>query len=185
MTRAKGLALAAVGFGILVGSLVLSTPFAGRSEASRAARSPVVLPGAPAVLVPPPPSWVPAEAGEPGQPVQESGPIVYRGEEPDAYLDFPVPVGKRLIIDSVSVRANVGAGQRVNAGFTATHRGATAACAVPLVPQGNFPKQGEVFAGTADVQVRAEGGTVVRFRVERTAPGENDGGFVSLFGRLE
>jgi len=79
----------------------------------------------------------------------------------------------------------VGAGQRVHAAFTATYKGATAACAVPLAPQGNFPKQGEVFAGTVAVLIRAEGGTVVRFRIERSSPGETDGGFVSLFGRLE
>jgi hypothetical protein len=184
MKRMKGWVLALLGFVILVGSLVLSTPFAGhgggggeRAAAHRA--SPFApLPGERAE------GGALAAADHGGTPYQETGPIVFRGDEPEAQLSFPVPLGKRLVIETVSVRVQVGAGQRAGALFMTTLGAASSHYAVPLSPQGSLGK-GESFAATLPVRAYAGPGTSVWFKVERTAPGESDGGFITLSGVLE
>lgn len=185
----KGYILAFVGFVILVGSLVMSTPFAGHGEPKlrrvRPARSEEavkVLEALPATA---------AEAFDPefteriGTPVQETGPILFKEGELETYLTFPVPVGRRMIIDSVSARASVGAGQKVQVMLTATSGGGTSSFALPMLAQGHFPRTGDAFATVHRLRAYADGGTVVTFRVERSAVGELDSGFVSISGILE
>jgi hypothetical protein len=184
MTRHKGYVLALLGFAILVGSLVLSSPFAGRSEERAAAPTG----GAPGGLTPPalpPPAFSsPARSDHGTLPYQESGPIVFVREELETQLTFPVPLGRNLVIESVSMRANVSAGQRAAAVFLVTCGGNSTHFAIPLAPQGTFGKQ-DVYAGTHPLRAHAAGGTTVWVRLERSAPGESDSGFVTLAGRLE
>ncbi|HLF93138.1 MAG TPA: hypothetical protein VJB14_06740 [Planctomycetota bacterium] len=186
MRRWNGYVLALVGFLILVGSLLVSSPFSGHSEGKRVRERGVVAPpawapaGAPAAVVPPA-----ASAPAHGVPLQESGPIVYRGEELEAHLSFPVPVGKRFVIETVSVRATLGSGARSTVMFTATAGGASATHVVPLEFQGPFPNQGDVLAGARSLRVYADGGTVVYFRVDRSAARESDTGFITISGNLE
>jgi hypothetical protein len=118
-------------------------------------------------------------------PVQETGPIVFKEGELETYLTFPVPVGKRMLIDTVSARAGVGAGQKVQILLTATTGGGTSTFALPMIPQGQFPRQGDLFATVHRVRAYADGGSVVTFRIERSAAGETDSGFVSISGSLE
>lgn len=186
MRRWNGYVLALLGFLVLVGSLVVSSPFSGHGEGKRS-RGRTAAPSAPAptavtVPAPAPPPSAPAEHAVP---LQESGPIVYRGEELEALLSFPVPVGRRLVIETVSVRATVGAGARSTVMFTATSRGASATHVVPLQFQGSFPNQGDVLAGARSLRVYADGGTVVHFRIDRSAARDSDTGFVTLSGSLE
>ncbi len=186
MRRWNGYVLALLGFLILAGSLLLSTPFPGHTESRRVrerAASGSAGP-APGVLPPASPSPIPVAAPH-GAPLQESGPIVYRGEDLEAHLSFPVPVGKRLLIETVSVRAAVGPGARSTVMFTATAGGASATHVIPLEFQGAFPNQGDVLAGSRSIRVTADGGTVVHFRIDRSAARENDTGFITLSGTLE
>lgn len=184
MRRWNGYVLALLGFLILVGSLVVSSPYSAHTEGRRArgaappaAVEPVVL----TTSVTPGP-WV---AAAHGAPLQESGPIVYRGEELEAHLSFPVPLGRRLLIETVSVRATLGAGARSTVMFTATAGGASATHVIPLEFQGAFPNQGDVLAGLRPLRVYADAGTVVHFRIDRSAARENDTGFITLSGTLE
>lgn len=185
----KGIVLAVVGIAVLAASLVMSTPFAGHGE-PRGPRSRGTRPAIPAR--PDEHSTVPA--AEPFDPdfektvvttVQETGPILFKEGELEAYLTFPVPVGKRMIIDTVSARASVGSGQKVLATMTATAGGGTASFALPMTPQGHFARFGDTFAAVQRVRAYADGGTVVTFRVERSAAGDLDSGFVSISGVLE
>lgn len=186
MRRWNGYVLALVGFLVLVGSLVVSSPFSGHSEGKRARERGGVVETVPAAAVAPAESAAPAGVGARlCVPLQESGPIVYRGEELEAHLSFPVPVGARLVIETVSVRASLGAGARSTVMFTATSRGASATHVVPLEFQGSFPNQGDVLAGGRSLRVYADGGTVVYFRIDRSAARESDTGFISISGTLE
>jgi len=184
MRRWNGYVLALLGFLILVGSLVVSAPYSAHPEGRR----PRAV-AAPAALDPPtaapPVAPAPGAAAVHGAPLQESGPIVYRGEDLEAHLSFPVPLGRRLLIETVSVRAALGAGARSTVMFTATTGGASATHVIPLEFQGAFPNQGDVMAGLRPVRVYADGGTVVHFRIDRSAARENDTGFITLSGTLE
>ncbi len=186
MRRWNGYVLALVGFLILVGSLVVSSPFSGHTEGKRARERGVLNPTVPATV----PAVLPVAPAGPVAadhrvPLQESGPIVYRGEELEAHLSFPVPAGARFVIETISVRAAVGAGARSTVMFTTTARGVSATHGFPLEFQGSFPNQGDVLAGARSLRVYADGGTVVHFRIDRSAARESDTGFITLSGTLE
>lgn len=189
MRNYKGYGLAILGFAILAGSLVMSTPFPGHGE-PRTKRS-VARPPVDAV-----PSAVPAPLPRVEEfevsvtpstvtTVQETGPILFKEGELEAYLTFPVPVGKRMIIETVSARAHLSPGQKAQVMFTATASQGTASFALPLVYQGRFDRQGDTFAAVQRLRAYADGGTVVTFRIDRSAVGELDSGFVSISGILE
>jgi len=188
MKKYKGAFLALIGFVILATSLVLSAPHSGHGEIRPAKPVAAVLRETAAREIPAwgaPPAVAPPASPPPVVAVQETGPILFREGELEAYLTFPVPVGKRMVIETVSARASIGAGQKLQLMFTATSGGGTAAFAVPMIPQGAFAKQGDCFAGIQSLRAYADGGTVVQFRVDRTAIGDLDSGFISISGYLE
>lgn len=186
----KGYLLALAGFVILVGSLVLSTPFSGHGE-SKAKPKPTRRAPAETAWTADPAPLPPAEEVDlldlpPAvRTVQETGPIVFKEGELEAYLTFPVPVGTRMVIDTVSVRAQISPGQKAQVMFSATAGQGTATFAVPLAYQGRFERQGDSFAGLERLRAYADGGSVVTFRIDRTAVGELDSGFISISGILE
>ena len=187
MRRWNGYALALLGFLILVGSLVVSSPFSGHGEGRRVrecAPGPVPKEAGPAPGTFPIPDPGGSVATH-GTPLQETGPIVFRGEELDAHLTFPVPSGGRFVIESFSVRAVLGGGSRGSVMFTATSRGVAATHVVPLEVQGSFPSQGDVLAGQRAFRVYADGGSVIHVQIDRTSARESDSGFVTLSGFLE
>ena len=57
--------------------------------------------------------------------------------------------------------------------------------ALPLAAQGNFGREGDSYACLQTVHAVADGGTLVQFRIERSAVGEPDSGFVSISGYVE
>jgi hypothetical protein len=188
MRTYKVYVLALLGFMILVASLVMSTPFAGHSQ-PKGKRSPEQpsLAAAPVVL----PEHLSRVAVDSTiretalTTVQETGPILFKEGELEAYLTFPVPVGKGMIIETVSARAQMTPGQRAQVMFSATAGGGTASFALPMIYQGRFDKQGDTFAAVQALRAYADGGSVVTFRIDRSAVGELDFGFVSISGFLE
>ena len=190
MRKHKGAILALIGFAVLATSLVMSTPFPGSGLNETRMKRPVDLGPAETTRVETPdsPAAVVATSAPKAPPVlsvQETGPILFKEGELEAYLTFPVPVGKRMVIETVSARASVGSGQKVQLMFTATAGGSTAAFAIPMISQGSFSRQGDCFASVQSLRAFADGGTVVQFRVDRTAVGELDSGFISISGYLE
>ena len=191
MRNTKGYVLALLGFLILITSLVLSTPFAGHGE-PRAARTATSRPAEPAKRVPPARPLLLPEDADPVDlqqgvvtTVQETGPILFKEGELEAYLTFPVPVGKRMLIESVSARAQMTPGQKAQVMFSATAGGGTATFALPMTYQGRYEKQGDTFASALRLRAYADGGTVVTFRIDRSAVGDQDSGFISISGVLE
>lgn len=190
MNKYKGFALALLGFLILVTSLVLSTPFSGhgepktvRSAPDRPAEGPKRERFAAPLLLE---DWDPAPLQQGTlTTVQETGPILFKEGELEAYLTFPVPVGKRMIIESVSARAQMTPGQKAQVMFSATAAQGTASFALPMIYQGRYDKQGDTYASALRLRAYADGGTVVTFRIDRSAVGDQDSGFVSISGILE
>jgi len=185
----KGYVLAFLGFIILAASLVMSTPFSGHGQpkALRAAAAPAAdsaraperhvprveedfeLPAAQAALTT----------------VQETGPILFKDGELEAYLTFPVPVGKRMILESVSARTEMTPGQTAAVQFMTTAGGGTASFALPMAYQGRYEKLGDISASALRLRAYADGGTVITFRINRSAVGDVASGFISISGVLE
>jgi hypothetical protein len=189
MRNTRGFVLALLGSMILVASLVMSTPFSGHSEPHAKRGTQRSLIESPLSLHPPalpsPGDFDPALPQGVVTTVQETGPILFKEGELEAYLTFPVPVGKRMIIESVSARAQMAPGQKAQVMFTATAGGGTSSFALPMTYQGRFEKQGDTFATALRLRAYADGGTVVTFRIDRSAVGDLDSGFVSISGVLE
>jgi hypothetical protein len=190
MRKYRGYVLALLGFLILVTSLVLSTPFAGHTEPRAAKRTAAPQRSAAVESGAPPSPLLMEDLGPLVQQgvlttVQETGPILFKEGELEAYLTFPVPVGKRMIIESVSARAQMTPGLKAQVMFTATAGGGTAAFALPMTYQGRYDKQGDTYASALRLRAYADGGSVVTFRIDRSAVGDQDSGFVSISGVLE
>ena len=185
MRRWNGYALALLGFLILLGSLVVSSPFAGHGAGRKVVvEAPVPRRGADTPEEPRIPVGGTVAAGH-GVPLQETGPIVFRGEDLDAHLTFPVPSGGRFLIETVSVRAALGSGARGAVMFTVSSRGVAATHVVPLEFQGSFPNQGDLLVGQRPTRIYADGGSVVHVQIDRTSARESDTGFVTLSGVIE
>jgi hypothetical protein len=185
----NGYVLAFLGFAILATSLVMSTPFSGHSQPK--AKRP---PDAPAAETLRRPTFLPlrlAEEFETSAPqaaittVQETGPILFKEGELEAYLTFPVPVGKRMILESVSARTEMTPGQTAAVQFTTTAGGGSASFALPMAYQGRYEKLGDVSASALRLRAYADGGTVITFRIHRSAVGDLASGFISITGVLE
>ena len=192
MGKAKGLLWAGAGFGILVVSLILSTPRPGPGKTGREGAGPEDGGKAPPALRaeasgsgPRTPSVLRAEPDHVRIPFQEAGALQFQKGELQAHLLFPVPARHRLVIEQVSVRAGLSEDRRATAMLTVRVGEAYATHVVPLLAQGRFEGEGSVFAGTQALRAYADGGTSVQLRVDRTAAGDGDTGFVSITGVLE
>lgn len=192
MGKAKGFLWAGAGFGILVVSLLLSTPRPGPGKAAReevprddGPRPPRVVSediGGPCPLPTTGSRFIPDHVRIP---YQEAGALQFQKGEPQAHLLFPVPTRHRLVVEQVSVRAGLGEERRATAILTVRVGETYATHVVPLLAQGRYEGEGTVFAGTQALRAYADGGTSVQVRVDRTAAGEGDTGFVSITGVLE
>jgi hypothetical protein len=130
-------------------------------------------------------TWVPvlvptsASAQLDGEPVNAFVVTVSLANQIDVDV-FTVPVGKRLIIDYLSLSAEVPAGQRVT-GFLIN---------LPVVhffvvfPQGRNISGRDVFTTAQALRVVIEPGKTVRVRAERNASGTNALLWVALAGTL-
>jgi hypothetical protein len=191
MGKTKGLLWAGAGFGILVLSIVLGTPRPGPGKAERGAGAGEAPPGeapllrAPGAVVPSPALDAPRRPESVRIPFQESGVLPFRKGELQAILLFPVPPKQRLVVEQVSVRVGLAEDRRATALLTAQLGEAWATHVVPLAPQGRYEGEGQVHAGTQALRAYADGGTSVQVRVDRTAAGDADTGFVSISGFLE
>jgi len=185
----KGYVLGLLGLLILASSLVLSTPFGGHTETkTRRTRPPTAPESAKPMELRTPRFEEDLDLGslQTALPsVQETGPILFKEGELETYLTFPVPVGKRMIIDSVSARTEMSPGQTAAVTMTATSGGGTASFALPMAYQGRYEKLGDVASSALRLRAYADGGSVVTFRINRSAIGEQASGFVSLTGLLE
>ena len=109
--KIKNYLMTAVGFGILVGSIILAQPFVSHSQ-NQVPPTPVEVINTPLEVrtVEAPPCCVPK------QPFRKL--ILVAGEDvKDALSQFDVPSGKRLVIENVSVRGSVPHGEQVAVGF--------------------------------------------------------------------
>lgn len=191
MGTTKGLVWAGAGFGILVMSLVLATPRPGPGKGLHRPAERAPEPGAVSRAEtvegrrPVPPAILAASPVSFRIPLQEAGVLQFPKDEPQAHLVFPVPPRHRLVVEQVSVRVGLGGDRRATAILTAKVGEAYATHVLPLVPQGRFEGEGNVFAGTHALRAYADGGTHLNVRVDRTAGGEGDSGFVTLSGYLE
>jgi hypothetical protein len=118
-------------------------------------------------------------------PYQEAGALHFQKGEPQTHLLFPVPPRFRLVVEQVSVRVGLAEDRRATAILTVRIGEAYATHAVPLFSQGRYEGEGHVLAGTQPLRAYADGGTNVQARVDRTATGDGDLGFVSITGYLE
>ena len=76
----------------------------------------------------------------------------------NAGVSFDVPTGKRLVIETIAIRATVTAGVPMRVDGTAVSGGSDFSIEVPLVAQGMADTFGnEFFRGTQSVKIRVDG----------------------------
>jgi hypothetical protein len=112
--KIKNYLMAAVGFGILVGSIILSQPFVSHSQNELPPTRVVVtnLPLEVRSVDEAPPCCVPK------QPFRKFVHVVAGPSGRSARVDFVVPGGKRLVIENVSLNGVVAPGEQVEVGFS-------------------------------------------------------------------
>ena len=111
--KIKNYLMPAVGFGILVGSIILGQPFVSHSQ-NQVPPIPVEVINTPLEIrtVEAPPCCVPR------QPFRKQVALSGRDGESSGLSDFVVPTGKRLVIENVSVIGKVPHGEQLEVGFT-------------------------------------------------------------------
>jgi hypothetical protein len=113
MMKIKSYLMAAVGFGILVGSIILAQPFVSHSQ-NQVPPIPVEVINTPLDVrtVEAPPCCVPKD------PFRKF--VRLTGEDGQDYVtsEFSVPSGKRLVIENVSVYGGLPVGQQLLVGFS-------------------------------------------------------------------
>ncbi|HZM90196.1 MAG TPA: hypothetical protein VFF31_26995 [Blastocatellia bacterium] len=112
MMKIKSYLMAAVGFGILVGSIILAQPFVSHSQ-NQVPPIPVEVINTPLEIrtVEAPPCCVPR------QPFRKLVGLVGDNGENAAFSNFVVPGGKRLVIENVSVLGSLPHGEQLQVGF--------------------------------------------------------------------
>jgi hypothetical protein len=89
----------------------------------------------------------------------------------NGFLIFPsIPAGKRLVIETVTVRATVAAGQSATAELILVAPLPTSAAFLSLQSQGNF-SNGTIYVGTHAVRMRVDPPLQLQINVRRTGSG--------------
>lgn len=157
--KIKNYLMAALGFGILVGSIILAQPFVSHSQ-NQVPPIPVEVINTPLEIRSvdkAPPCCVPKDPfrkdfdllGEDGKNIAES--------------DFIVPSGKRLVIENVSVRAFMQRGDQLEVGFTYGGPSLFIRQDFPITPQvtlKSFETDDEfaIFVASQQMRVYVDGG---------------------------
>jgi hypothetical protein len=110
----------------------------------------------------------------------------------DLFANFTieVPAGKRLVIESVSVRAQVPTGQKVYASVSTNSPLGVGTQFLPMFPQGTFapilvPSGGDIYVANQACLLYGQGPNGASFHVVRSAGTGSSFAEVALTGHLE
>jgi hypothetical protein len=163
--KIKNSVMPAVGFGILIGSIILAQPFVSHSQNQ--------VPPIPVEVIKAPPCCVPKH------PFRKL--IQCFGTNGKSFVssDFFVPSGKRLVIENVSVKAFLPSGEQLQVGFTysdPSDPGVFIRQDFPVTSQGiRFPGADD-FVASQQMRVYVDSGTLITVFGHR----EPDHGFFNV-----
>jgi hypothetical protein len=157
--KIKNYLMAAVGFGILVGSIILAQPFVSHSQ-NQVPPTPVEVINTPLEVrtVEAPPCCVPK------RPFRKL--IRCFGTDGKFFVnsDFFVPSGKRLVIENVSVKAFVPSGEQLQVGFTYSDPSDPSVFIrqdFPVTLQGTRFPGADDFVASQQMRVYVDSGTLI------------------------
>ena len=156
--KIKSYLMAALGFAILVGSIILAQPFVSHSQ-SQISPTPVTVTNTPLEIrsvEEAPPCCVPR------RPFRKSFFLVGEDGKSGASSDFVVPSGKRLVIENVSVRGQIPAGEQLQVGFNYTASGTLMRQEFPVTFQVHRSSE-DVFVASQQMRVYVDGDENIHF----------------------